>query len=257
MVKPLIIANTFKIKIHLFFYFFALISILTGMFREFLIFTSIIIIHEFGHILAGLILKIYPEEIIILPFGGLTIFKMQINIPINKELFIAIMGPLVQVIVWFLFYYFEICNDIYNNYNFFILIFNLLPIYPLDGSKILNCLISKFISFKSSFFISIYLSFITISLFIICIFQETLSFGWFLILIFLLIKAINEYINFNNLFNKFLWERYNYHIYFKKQKIIDSIYLMKRDYKHLFRIDGFLRTEREFLGKRFDFKNKV
>lgn len=253
----MIIANTFKIKIHFLFYIFALIAILTGMFKEFLIFTSIIIIHELGHILAGVFLKIYPEEIVILPFGGLTIFKMKINTPINKELFIAIMGPLVQLLFWILLSYLGISNKTYDNYNFLILFFNLLPIYPLDGSKILNCLINKILSFKSSFFICIYLSFISLSLFIVCIFSKIFNFGWILILIFLIIKVINEYSNFNNLFNKFLWERYNYQFYFRREKIIDSIYLMKRDYKHLFRLNNFLKTEREILGKRFDFKNKV
>ena len=252
----MIIKNICKINIHPLFYLFALISIVTGLFKEFIIFTFIIITHELGHILAGIILNIYPETINILPFGGLTIFKMKINTSINKELFVALLGPILQVIVWFV-VSLKYNNIIYDKYNFFILIFNLLPIYPLDGSKILNCLVSKFLSFKKSFFITMYISFITISVFIFFIFYQYFSFGWILILFFLCLKVIKEYKNFNNLFNKFLWERYNYFFYFKKEKTINSYSSMKRDYKHIFKIGNTFKSEREILRKRFDFTNKL
>ena len=249
--------NIFKFKFHPLFYLFAFISILTGLFKDFLIFSFIIVVHELGHIFGALLFKIYPEKIVILPFGGLTIFKMPINISLNKELMIATMGPLLQVFVWFIFFINNIVNETYNTYNLFILIFNLLPIYPLDGSKIFNLLINKLISFKKSFFITIYISIITIIIFIILLVKQNFNLGWLIILMFLIIKIINEYINFNNLFNKFLWERYNYKFKFKKTKYIKSIFFMKRDYRHILNENNFFRTEKEFLGKRFDFKNKV
>ena len=58
----MIIKTLSKIKIHPLFYIFALIASLTGLFNEFLIFTIIIIVHEMGHIMAGLILKIKPKN---------------------------------------------------------------------------------------------------------------------------------------------------------------------------------------------------
>ena len=118
MAKHLTTQNTL-IKIHPLFYLFAFITILTGLFHDFLIFTLIIIIHEVGHVFAGICMKCFPEKILLLPFGGLTIFKMPINISINKELFIAIMGPITQIIFWFLFFRY----DTYYNFNLFILIF--------------------------------------------------------------------------------------------------------------------------------------
>lgn len=253
----MIIQNIFKIKIHPLFYVFGLICTLTGLFKEFIVFSFIIITHEFGHILGGVIFKIYPEKIIILPFGGLTVFKMMINTSINKELVIAFMGPIFQILIWFIAYLSGCTNHIYNNYNLFILIFNLLPIYPLDGSKIFNLLINKFISFKRSFFITIYISFVSIFIFIFFIFYKNFNLGWLIILFFILIKIINEFFSFNNIFNKFLWERYNYDFNFKKQKTIKSIFFMKRDYKHILKKEGYFKTEKEFLRKRFDFKRKV
>ena len=242
------ILSTFKI--HPLFYVFALISCLTGMFHAFVIFTSIIFIHEMGHVLAGIILKIYPEKIMILPFGGLTVFRMPINISINKELFIATMGPLVQLL-FFLFFH----EDIYKTYNLFILVFNLLPIYPLDGSKIINLLMNKLTSFKKAFFVSLYLSFISMIIFLFL--QNGFNLGWTLIISFLFFKCLDEFKNFASIFNKFLYERYINNFRFKKIKIINSKFSMKRDYEHLFKINDNLIKERDFLKKRFDFKDKT
>ena len=71
-------------KIHPFFYIFALICILTGYFKNFIIIMFIILFHEMGHILAGLYFKWKIEKIIILPFGGLTLFNEKINRPISE-----------------------------------------------------------------------------------------------------------------------------------------------------------------------------
>lgn len=252
MAKHLTTQNTL-IKIHPLFYLFAFITILTGLFHDFLIFTLIIIVHEAGHVFAGICMKCFPEKILLLPFGGLTIFKMPINISINKELFIAIMGPITQIIFWFLFFR----NDTYYNFNLFILIFNLLPIYPLDGMKILNCLINKLTSFKKSFFLSLYISFICMGFLVLLIFYKNFNLVWLIILFFLFVKCIEVFRNFPNIFNKFLYERYNHNFKFKKIKIVNSFFSMKRDYEHIFKIGKNLRKEKEILQKRFDFKRNI
>lgn len=249
MVKHLTTQNTL-VKIHPLFYLFAFITILTGMFHDFLIFTSIILIHEFGHVFAGICMKCVPEKIIILPFGGLTIFKMPINISINKELFIALMGPITQIVCWIFFFK----GETYQHFNQFILLFNLLPIYPLDGMKILNCLMNKLSSFKKAFFLSLYISFICMGVFLILIFYQKFNLGWIIILFFLCVKCIEEFKNFHDIFNKFLYERYTNNFKFKKIKIVNSLFSMKRDYEHIFKIGTNLRKEKEVLQKRFDFK---
>ena len=73
MEKILIIKNIFKI--HPFYYFFALISVLTCNFRNFILFSIIIIVHEFGHLFIALFLNWRVEEVLLLPFGGVTIFR--------------------------------------------------------------------------------------------------------------------------------------------------------------------------------------
>ena len=82
----MIIKNLLKIKIHPLFYLFAFLSSITGLFYEFVIFTIIIFVHEMGHVTAGLLFKINIKKILILPFGGLTIFEMPINIRLYKNI---------------------------------------------------------------------------------------------------------------------------------------------------------------------------
>lgn len=247
--------NIFKIKIHPLFYLFSFIAIITGLFREFLTFILIILLHELGHILGGLLCKIYPKQINIYPFGGLTIFNMKVNTSSLKELFIALSGPLFQIFTFFLFKsYFDFY---FVKYNLFLIVFNLLPIYPLDGSKIINCCFNLFLSFKHSFFLMIYISFFSLSLFLLFLFFHHSSFVW-LLLISLLLQKIIEYLNnYGYLFNQFLWERYNYKLHFKREKFINKASEMHKGYRHLFKINGYLQDEEEILRKRFDFKEKM
>lgn len=231
-------------KIHPFFYLFAIICILTGYFKNFVIITFIILFHEIGHILAGIYFNWKIEKVIILPFGGLTIFNERINRPILEEFIIALTGPIFQTSL-FLF----LKNPLFINYNLGLLLFNLLPILPLDGSKILNLLLNKILSFKRSHTISIIIS-VTILLLSFLLFKSNLIL--FLIFVLLSFKTYSELKNHRYIFNKFLFERYLYKMSFKKLKKVRSENKMKRDYRHLIFDGNKYITEREFLAYLFD-----
>ena len=123
----------------------------------------IVFIHELGHILISLIFKWNIKKINIYPFGGYTVFDEAINKPFIEELLVFLGGILFQVI---LFLFFTLIFDkyaytyqIFSSYNKTILIFNMIPIIPLDGSKVLNILLNKLFPFKLSHLISIYISY--------------------------------------------------------------------------------------------------
>jgi len=244
MVKLLITKNLFRI--HVLFYIVGFICFITGHFKEFIIFTSIILIHEFGHIIIATIFKWNFDKIIILPFGGITIFKEQIDKPLYQEFLIAIAGPLSQILFFFLFKQ----NQIFYNFNLAILFFNLLPIYPLDGSKIVNVLLNRFISFKRSHMVSLVFSYLFI---IFLIFTTNRTNLFFLIIIlFILLEVFKETTKHKYYFNKFLLERYLYNPNFKRQKKITKLTQMKKQTKHIFRIDKKYYTERQIIRNLFD-----
>ena len=228
-------------KIHVFFYIIAFICFITGNFQNFIIFSSIIIVHELGHIIGALIFKWKIEKIILLPFGGITIFNENIDKPLKEEFIIAILGPLFQL----MFYLLYKDNLIFNYYNLAILLFNLLPIYPLDGSKIFNVLFNLFLPYKLSHILSIILSFIFITL--IISYKIDIS----LILIFIIIELFKEIFKHKYYFNKFLLERYLYDYNYKKHKVIKKITNMKKQTKHIFKINNKFYTEKEIIQKNF------
>src|SRR5690554_6158762 len=116
-------------------------------------------IHETGHVLMALYYGWNIDKIIVLPFGGLTVFKEHLNKPLFEEFMILIMGPLLQCFFYFLANFLS-PNYILTNYHYALLIFNLFPIIPLDGSKLINIIISKVLPFKPSHLIGIYISFV-------------------------------------------------------------------------------------------------
>ena len=239
-------------KIHPLYYIVALITIFTGLFKDFIYITLLIFIHEIGHLIGALYYKWNIKKVVILPFGGITIFNELINKSLKEEFVILVLGPLFQILFYFILCILNIESNLITIYHYSLLLFNFIPIIPLDGSKLLNIILNKIFSFKLSHIISLFISLIClIYLFIRTIIIKNLIL--FIILIFLLIKNIKEIYLHKYLFNKFLFERYNYNLKFKKIKRIKGlkIYKMKKDYKHLFYLNKYI-TENEILKDYFN-----
>lgn len=211
----------------------------------FFIISFLIIIHEIGHATAGIFLGIKLKRIVIYPLGGITKFEMPQNTLIIKEFIILIMGPIFQMIA------FLTLKKIYINdlklisfYHTSILLFNLLPIYPLDGGKLLSLLFQIIIPLKISLYISIIISYIL--LFIIFIISPH-KINSIIMIIFLLFKITQEEKRIEYIYHKFLLERYLYNYKFKKNKIINNINNLFRDKNHIIRENNKYYYEKEYL----------
>lgn len=237
-----------KIYFHPLFYFIVIISLITAHFRNLFYFTLIIFIHELGHSCMGLLLGIKLNRIEIYPYGGLSKLEYKINIKLLKELLVLISGPMIQLIFTYLVYYFKLdVEDYFFSYSKFILIFNLLPIYPLDGGRIVNIFLACFISYYNSLKYTYYISYFVFMFlfFYIIILSKNLFF--ILIIISLGLELFKEIKKRNNYFHKFLLERYLYYFRFRKIKYVTNIYKFRRDYLHIIGI----KTEKEYLAKYF------
>ena len=200
-----------------------------------------------AYLLGGEILKIY-----IYPLGGISKFRFDLNTSIFKEFLVLISGPIFQIITYIILKNTMINNkEIITIYHYSILFFNLLPIYPLDGGKLLNLFLSLFTSYKRSLILSIILSIISTTIILIFGLLNTIKTNLVIISIFLIYKIIIEYKQINYIYEKFLLERYLKNYSFKKGIIVNNINKLRRGKRHLIKIGDSYYYEREILEKKY------
>ena len=227
-----------KIYIHPFTYLVILISLLTGLFKELVTFLYIIIIHELGHIIAASLFKWNIKKVKIMPFGGLTIFEDLINKSTFEEIIVLLSGPGLQFINYLIF---KDITPYFNYYNYGLFIFNMLPIYPLDGYKLFSIMLNKYIPYKKTIKFMLIISLFCLVLFI----RKDLI---YLVILLLLLKGvIGEFKKIDYTYNNFILERYLYNFRFRKRKSINDINNMYNNCYHIFGN----RTEKEVLSEKF------
>ena len=233
---------------------FACISILTASFMPFIIISILLFLHELGHFISAYLLGINVDKIYFYPYGGESRFNMDLNESILKEFIILVMGPVVQCITYFILIrisFFSNYISIIKNIHYSILIFNLLPIYPLDGGRLLNLLFNLKFSFKRSILLSIYFSYIIIFILIMIEFPNILKINILLIIILLLYKVTLEYRKKNYYVEKFLLERYINNYNFRHIKGVKNIDQFMKGYRHYIKKDNYYYTEKDILSKKF------
>ncbi len=228
-----------KIVIHPLFYLFAFLAVLTAHFQTLLEFMLVIFVHECGHILMAVFLHWNIKKILILPFGGMVEFQEQLNRPIHEEFLIVLAGPFFQILLY----------QIYPTpFHYPLLFFNLLPIYPLDGSKILFLCWNIIGTYYRSYYVLFWISNLVIGIvFLFCplFFKLLVGYLWFL--------NIKLYRNISSLFLRFLFERYQSTFpYYRIQTLMGKqVKKMKRSVYHFFFYQHTYHSEQERLREYF------
>lgn len=125
-----------------------LIFLVISAFISFHYFSLMIIIflcatlHEIGHLIGGKIAKITCDKIVLHILGGGAYMKISPDARPSIMFPMVIGGPLASLILSLIFGALIYFNNNYINFlflvNAFILLFNLLPIFPLDGGRLLK-----------------------------------------------------------------------------------------------------------------------
>lgn len=227
--------------------------LLSGFFLQFLVFTSLIVIHEMGHFFVSWLLGVKVKRITIYPFGGITQLDSMVNLDVSSEMLIAMAGVIVQFLFYLLVCYFYHLGfirwyvmNLYTLYNSRLIFFNLLPIYPLDGAKIVNLLLSKIFPFRVANNITIFFSFFLI-LILMIIQVYTYNYSNIIIYFLLIIYVIQFYQKREFLYYRFLLERKLYSFSFFPIKKINSYRNMYKDRYHFLCYKGKYMDEMSFL----------
>ncbi len=163
-----------KVEIHLSTFFFLFISIVTGRIQTFIFLISFAFVHEFFHYIGALCFKVRIDSISIMPFGFCLKTEPLINIEWYKELIIVILGPLSYFFSMMLINnleFFRVISKVgaenARQANLFILCFNLLPIIPLDGAKIIKIILGFCLTERKCMKISGIISFFSLIIYIL------------------------------------------------------------------------------------------
>ncbi|MFM9280146.1 M50 family metallopeptidase [Paenibacillus jiagnxiensis] len=137
------------LALHPLFVLIMLASVFTGHFIELITLFAIVLIHELGHAAAAALLGVRVVSIQLLPFGGVAEVEDRGCLPAWKEIIIALAGPLQNGLMIMALLFLKSFNWVNNDFaayaihgNVIIALFNLLPVLPLDGGKIVQALLS-------------------------------------------------------------------------------------------------------------------
>ncbi len=235
-----------KIHIHPLFWLVALLSMITANFRSFFLLFFIVLVHELGHTIAATYYSWRIKRVMLLPFGGVAEMDEHGNRPLLEELVVILAGPLQHfflLVIAFGLYSLDVLSladfNMFWEYNFFILLMNLLPIFPLDGGKLLFLLLSAKLPFSKAHRYIIVMSWVFVSLCVglLCVYNFTHINSW-LILFFLSYSLFLEWKQHPYVMMRFLLERhYGKNVEYRKVAFIKAnvseplLQILKRFYR--------------------------
>lgn len=205
-----------KIHIHPLLWVIIALAVATAHFIELMMVLLIIFVHEMGHGAAASFFSWRIKKIALLPFGGVAEMDEHGNRPLKEELIVVLAGPLQHVWMMALSYLLFIAGVfpekwhlLFIEYNMMILLFNLIPIWPLDGGKLVFILLSMNNSFQEAHLRALYVSAGSLVIFsLILSLIAPLTLNVWVIIGFLAFSIYYEWKQRRFIFMRFLMERH-------------------------------------------------
>jgi stage IV sporulation protein FB len=154
-------------------------SAITGYFLEAVTLFGIVLVHEIGHLVAANGFGWRVREVQLLPFGGVLIVDELGTAPTREELIVSLAGPLQHVwmiLIALLMKWVDVGASSWWDYfieaNLMIGLFNLIPVMPLDGGKVMQSLLGYLLSYHNTILYTAWISMIlSLAIIVIAIVQ--------------------------------------------------------------------------------------
>lgn len=224
--------------IHPFTYIYGLMALCVGYLDVYLMVLSIVCFHEYCHYLFARYYHFDIECIKVLPFGAFLLLNDYGLKRIEHEAIVILAGLCSHLFLYFIFIIFDF-NSSWFYMNQLILFFNILPIYPLDGSKLLLLVLSLFMDYQQAIQLQIKISLMVLSLMIVLFLdiQYIVVFGY---LFYCNYRYIKEY---RYMLIRFYLVRKQCKIYSKKR--------LNKDYSYYRSYHNYYLTNEGFIDELF------
>lgn len=213
---------------------FLIIILFCGYYKLFFTYFLITFIHEMSHVLMATFFKVKVNKIKLNIFGFNADIENIDYLKFYKQILIILAGPLSYFLSLILIkeLYIENVISLVTYYkalsaNKYILIFNLLPIFPLDGGRLIKIVIDKLFTYKNSKIILYTISFV----FMVGFVFYTMECKQYLMYIFLIINLVTNILKLNKDWKVFLINRYYLRNNYKEKIHSHSdLYMYKNNY---------------------------
>ncbi|MFB4158285.1 M50 family metallopeptidase [Geomicrobium sp. JSM 1781026] len=204
------------IRIHPVFWLVIGLAIATGYFRELIMLFCIVFCHEMGHAIAAQKLGWRIKKIELLPFGGVAETEEYGNRPHREEVIVILAGPLQHVFLIGLSFlalslfpfWSQADHELFIYHNLTILLFNLLPVLPLDGGRLAQVAYTSIRPFREAQQISLLTSLaVLVIVMTLTAMYFPLHLQWWMIIFFLAIANFLEWKQQPYGYQRFLLER--------------------------------------------------
>lgn len=223
----------------------------------------IVFLHEIGHAAAAQYFSWKINRIKILPFGGVCEVDEHGNRPIKEEFIVIIAGPSQHLLLAGIIFLLKVSAvispgdaQLFFQFNLMVLLFNLLPIWPLDGGKLVQLFLASRKPYMDAYKQSLFISILVLIMFhFFFLFYSPLNMQIWLVLIYLYMSLWMGWKQQQFTFMRFLLERHygKQHDFIQLEPIeakedeflYHSMEKFRRDCKHVIHVSG----QERLLGK--------
>ena len=228
--------------VHPFTLLYIVVAYLNDYVIEYLMALGIVCFHEMFHYIFARLFDFEIDSVEVLPFGAFLSLQDYGLHHIVEELVTILAGLCSHFFLYFIILFFG-ANPYLLAVNRLVFLFNILPIYPLDGSKIVLLLLSICMDYQKAIKLQIKISILALSILIVMRPQVShlVVYGY---LVYLNYQYIKEY----RVYLVRLYTTRRQKVLYRRLKIHDR-FLFYRPYQNMYQIDNAIYHEEEVMSE--------